>query len=87
MTELSSWETDDGAWHVLGAGDAATVQRVLAEHAELTGTEAPQVRETELERRWIRRTSGDPCVFVRCRSTDAGAQLLTTWTPATGGGR
>lgn len=85
MTELSSWETDDGAWHVLGAGDAATVQRVLAERAELTGVEAPRVRETELVRRWIRRTGGDPSVFVRCRSTDSGAQLLTTWTPATEG--
>ncbi|MBN9748603.1 hypothetical protein DMP23_47335 [Amycolatopsis sp. A1MSW2902] len=85
MTELSSWETADGAWHVLGAGDAATVQRVLAERAELTGAEAPRVRETELARRWIRRTGGG--VFVRCRSTDAGAQLLTTWTPATEEGR
>jgi hypothetical protein len=85
MSDLWTFDDEDGALHCVGAGDADTVLRVMRGHAEnydcaVPGGEA----EAQLRRGWFREldpAGGCDTRFVPCSSHDPRSVLITTWTP------
>jgi hypothetical protein len=89
MSDLWTFDDEDGGLHCVGAGDADTVLRVLRVHAERYDCTAPgDDAEPQLRRGCFRElgtAENSDTQFVPCGSRDPRSVLITSWTPAKNG--